>query len=165
MVLVLEAGFTARVVYEEITNPSTLALAQDNDPRTGRDCADFRSQAEAQAALRQDPSDPDVLDEDAGPDDGIACETYPYDDPARGEIPVQAAIGGGGSNTTTATATSTATPTTTTATATATATAAATGSASPTYETGGPITDTFPLLSDGSCPPSLIKHDGACHPR
>ncbi len=83
VVLVLEAGFTARVAYEEFGNPTTptLAYAQDEDPRIGRDCSDFRSQA--QAALRQDPSDPDVLDEDNGADDGVACETYPYDDPAR----------------------------------------------------------------------------------
>src|SRR5215213_574035 len=112
VVLVLEAGFTARVAYEEIGNPATpaLAYAQDEDPRTGRDCSDFRSQAEAQAALRQDPSDPDVLDEDQG-QDGIACETYPYDDPARDETPVVTAMGG--STTTTTTATSTATGTAT----------------------------------------------------
>ncbi len=34
-------------------------------------CADFRSQAEAQAVLRADPSDPNRLDADR---DGIACE-------------------------------------------------------------------------------------------
>ena len=176
VILVFEAGFTSRVAYEQFGNPATpaLAFAQDEDPRTGRDCSDFRSQAEAQAALRQDPSDPDVLDEDNGADDGIACETYPYDDPARDETPVVAAMGGGGTTTTatttatstaTSTATATATPTTTTTTATATATATATGTASPTSETGGPKTDIFPLLSDGSCPPVLVKHDGACHPR
>lgn len=37
-------------------------------------CTDFRSQAEAQAALRADPSDPWDLDRDG---DGIACETRP----------------------------------------------------------------------------------------
>lgn len=38
-----------------------------------RDCADFASQAEAQAALQ--PGDPERLDRD---DDGIACETHQY---------------------------------------------------------------------------------------
>ncbi len=36
------------------------------------DCADFASQAEAQATFNADPSDPNGLDAD---DDGIACET------------------------------------------------------------------------------------------
>ena len=36
-----------------------------------RDCADFASQADAQAALDADLSDPDHLDADV---DGIACE-------------------------------------------------------------------------------------------
>jgi hypothetical protein len=38
-----------------------------------RDCADFASQADAQAALTAKPSDPDNLDAD---DDGIACEDH-----------------------------------------------------------------------------------------
>jgi hypothetical protein len=38
-----------------------------------RDCADFDSQAEAQAVLDDDPSDPERLDAD---DDGIACEDH-----------------------------------------------------------------------------------------
>lgn len=50
----------------------------------------YRSQAEAQQALRDDPSDPNVLDEDH---DGIACETYSYDDPARDEVPVPLDVG------------------------------------------------------------------------
>jgi hypothetical protein len=85
VVLVFAAGFTARVMYEQTLRP---ASAQDEDPTVGLDCSDFGSQAEAQAELRRDPSDPNVLDEDDGPDDGIACESYPYDDPARDEIAV-----------------------------------------------------------------------------
>ena len=87
VVLVLVAGFAGRVAYEQATAP---AYAQDEDPTLGEDCSDFRSQAEAQAELRRDPSDPNVLDEDDGSDDGVACETYPYDDPARDETPVPA---------------------------------------------------------------------------
>jgi excalibur calcium-binding domain-containing protein len=37
-------------------------------------CADFASQADAQAVLRADPSDPNKLDADK---DGIACESNP----------------------------------------------------------------------------------------
>ncbi len=32
-------------------------------------------------------------------------------------------------------------------------------------DTGGPVTDVFPLQSDGNCPPPLVKQSGACHPR
>jgi Excalibur calcium-binding domain len=38
-------------------------------------CADFPSQAEAQAVYDANPSDPNNLDED---DDGQACEDHPY---------------------------------------------------------------------------------------
>jgi hypothetical protein len=39
------------------------------------DCGDFGSQAEAQANLEANPSDPNGLD---GNDDGVACENYDY---------------------------------------------------------------------------------------
>src|SRR5215217_3550897 len=55
------------------------------DPGVDKDCADFRSQAEAQAELERDPSDPNNLDGDG---DAVACETYPYGDSGR--------TGGGG---------------------------------------------------------------------
>ncbi|WP_030693725.1 hypothetical protein [Streptomyces globisporus] len=50
---------------------SGVAHAQDLD------CRDFRFQEDAQAVFDQDPSDPNRLDEDQGPDDGIACEVLP----------------------------------------------------------------------------------------
>jgi hypothetical protein len=40
-----------------------------------RDCADFASQADAQAALEADPTDPEMLDADH---DGLACEDHAY---------------------------------------------------------------------------------------
>jgi hypothetical protein len=40
-------------------------------------CADFKSQAEAQAVLRADPTDPNRLDTDRPRPDGIACESNP----------------------------------------------------------------------------------------
>ncbi len=60
------------------------ALAQDT-----LNCDDFASQAEAQAELRADPSDPNGLD--GNDDDGIACESLPA---PRDETPVPAATGG-----------------------------------------------------------------------
>ncbi|MFF0561321.1 excalibur calcium-binding protein [Streptomyces sp. NPDC004266] len=50
---------------------SGVAHAQDLD------CRDFRFQEDAQAVFDRDPSDPNRLDEDQGPDDGIACEALP----------------------------------------------------------------------------------------
>jgi hypothetical protein len=41
------------------------------------DCRDFAFQEDAQAEFDRDRSDPHRLDEDAGPDDGIACEALP----------------------------------------------------------------------------------------
>ncbi|MEU0084679.1 excalibur calcium-binding protein [Streptomyces sp. NPDC006274] len=41
------------------------------------DCRDFRFQEDAQAVFDRDRSDPHRLDEDPGPDDGIACEVLP----------------------------------------------------------------------------------------
>ena len=69
---------------------ATPAFAQDD-----QNCADFPSQAAAQAHLRQDPSDPDRLDAD---NDGVACENYQGypEGSARDETPVGAATGGGG---------------------------------------------------------------------
>src|SRR5215211_9548923 len=89
---VLVAGVAAAVNYQQILNPSNPAFAQDEF-----DCASFNSQAEAQAELRRDPSDPSGLDGPIGTasdgTSGVACEVYPYDDPARDETPVD--VGGG----------------------------------------------------------------------
>jgi hypothetical protein len=88
---VLGAGVVAALNYQHILNSSKPALAQDEF-----DCASFNSQAEAQAELRRDPSDPSGLDGPIGTasdgTSGVACEVYPYDDPARDETPVD--VGG-----------------------------------------------------------------------
>jgi hypothetical protein len=145
VVLVMATGFTARVVYEYAISPAYAQGQQDS-----YDCESFRTQEEAQAIYDQDPSDPYGLDEaDLNPGNGLACETLPHE------------IGA-----TNASASSTATVASTasaTATATATATASATSAASAMAETGGPMTDIFPLSSDGTCPPALVKHDSACY--
>ncbi|MBR8640609.1 excalibur calcium-binding protein [Streptomyces tuirus] len=99
-----------------------VPLADPAHAQTDRNCGDFAFQEDAQAALDADPSDPDRLDEDQGPDDGVACEALPRVGsgvispvPARPSAPV----------TTTPVATPTTTPTVTpTATPTATPTTA-----------------------------------------
>ena len=75
-VLVVAAGVVGWVTFELIVNTTPAYAQQGDDPRVGLDCDDYGSQAEAQAALDADPSDPDVLDED----DGEACETFGYGD-------------------------------------------------------------------------------------
>src|SRR5688572_6995512 len=89
---VLVAGVVAALNYQQILYPSRPAFAQDQF-----DCASFDSQAEAQAELRRDPSGPSGLDGPIGTasdgTSGVACEVYPYDNPARDETPV----GAGGS--------------------------------------------------------------------
>ena len=123
VVLVFEAGVTARVAYEEIVHPLTPAFAQGVDQY---DCARFGSQESAQAELQRDPTDPNNLDAD---NDGQVCEDYNY-------------AGTGTTTTTTTTTTSAATataaptPTTTTATAIATATGPDTDPPETTIDSG-----------------------------
>ena len=69
--LVLFVGAGARVAYEKIGDSDSsmkLAAAQES---ADLDCADFATQAEAQATFDADPSDPNGLDAD---NDSIACE-------------------------------------------------------------------------------------------
>src|SRR5918997_2906543 len=68
VVLVLAAGFVARITYEQTTRP---ALAQEDL----YDCQSFGSQESAQAELQRNPTDPYGLDPDK---DGQACEDYNY---------------------------------------------------------------------------------------
>ena len=181
---VLLAGVVAALNYEQILNSSKPALAQDEDPRVGLDCDDYASQAEAQAALREDPSDPNVLDEDPGPDDGIACETTQYDDPARDEVPVTEAVGDGASSppsTTITTPPPTSSPPPRTSPPTSspppkmpppTTGASPPGStASPNpepprdlFNAGGPTNGPVPLMPDGGCPEAFpVKRGGLCY--
>ena len=64
---------------------AALAVLATAGPLTGvahaqgdLDCADFRFQEDAQAQFDLDRTDPNRLDEDQGPDDGIACEVLPH---------------------------------------------------------------------------------------
>ncbi|PNG22169.1 excalibur calcium-binding protein [Streptomyces cahuitamycinicus] len=54
-----------------------VPLADPAHARQDLDCRDFAFQEDAQAAFEADPGDPHRLDEDQGPDDGIACEALP----------------------------------------------------------------------------------------
>ncbi|TFV62243.1 excalibur calcium-binding domain-containing protein [Geodermatophilus sp. DF01-2] len=58
-----------------VTAVLTLGLTGTANAATDRDCPDFASQAEAQAAFDAVPGDPERLDAD---DDGIACEEQQY---------------------------------------------------------------------------------------
>ncbi|NEA97513.1 hypothetical protein G3I78_00220 [Streptomyces sp. SID13726] len=55
--------------------------------RSDLDCADFAYQEDAQAEFDRDTSDPNRLDEDQGPDDGIACEVLPRRSVAAADVP------------------------------------------------------------------------------
>jgi hypothetical protein len=157
--LVLVVGVVGRTTYERVLNTDTPAYAQDEDPTIGRDCDNFRSQAEAQAALREDPSDPDVLDEDEGPDDGIACGTTAYDDPATDLTPVAAAVGDGGSASPAPTTTSSPAPTT------SSPAPSDTGASQDQYDDGNVERPGDMLNSGASGPgPVLTLPDGSCIP-
>ena len=63
---------TARTTPPTATARTTPASNPTPSSRDKKNCTDFASQAEAQAALRADPSDPNGLDNNR---DGIACES------------------------------------------------------------------------------------------
>ena len=67
--LVFASGFTLRVAWEQLTRPTTPALAQSVAEGDLYDCSDFATSAEAQAQLL--PGDPYGLDADG---DGTACD-------------------------------------------------------------------------------------------
>lgn len=72
--LVLSCGFTLRAAWE-LANPDATPSNVDFElvqSQADLNCADFGSQAEAQAEFDKDTSDPNGLDAD---NDGIACES------------------------------------------------------------------------------------------
>jgi hypothetical protein len=170
---VLLAGVVAAINYQHILNSGKPALAQDEF-----DCASFNSQAEAQAELRRDPSDPSGLDGPIGTasdgTSGVACEVYPYDNPARDETPVD--VGGSSPPSTTIT---TPRPKKTppdknnpTAPRKSNLSPPSSASASPTPQTprdlfnaGGPTNGPVPLMPDGDCPVEFpVEQNGLCYP-
>jgi hypothetical protein len=136
--LVLVAGFTLRLSWEQLTGPGTPALAQADQ----YDCPSFGSQESAQAELERDPSDPSNLDPD---DDGQACEDYDY-----------------GTGTDSSTVDDTASQDQYSGTAPTTQ-----PDQQPVdlFNAGGPTHGPVPLMPDGSCPAEFpAKQDGACYP-
>ncbi|AHY46530.1 Excalibur calcium-binding domain [Rubrobacter radiotolerans] len=64
-----------RLMYAAVlTLVSVLFFAPAALAQNVYNCDDFATQEEAQAVYNQDPSDPNLLDDDG---DGIACETLP----------------------------------------------------------------------------------------
>jgi hypothetical protein len=149
--LVLASGFTLRVAWEELANPTTPAFAQTDQ----YDCASFGSQESAQAELERNPDDPSNLDPD---NDGQACEDYDY------------GVDGG---TTTTTSTSTASATEDQYDSSATFDQYSSAAAVEQYQgvgslfdSGGPAGGAVPLMPGGGCPAEYSTEiDGACYPR
>src|SRR5215216_4495535 len=183
--LVLAAGFVLRATYEQIVNPSKLAVAQTDQ----YDCASFGSQESAQTQLDSDPSDPNNLDADGN---GRACDDYAYG--ASGSIAASsvapnsvAASSAAPSNTSSSSTSSSSTSSSSTSSSSAASSSASPSSASPSsssssspsskasappkpqkthnlFDSGGPTNGPVPLMADGSCPVEFpVKHNGLCH--
>jgi hypothetical protein len=136
--LVLASRFILRVAWEQLTDPTTPAFAQEDQ----YDCASFGSQESAQAEYDRDPSDPSNLDADG---DGIACEDYDY--------------GGGGGETTTQASDQDRSN------ATQDQYQQDTGKGQ-LMDAGGPSSGPVPLMPDGGCPAEFpVGRNGACYPR
>ncbi len=140
--LVLASGFTLRVAWEELANPTTPAYAQEDQ----YDCASFGSQESAQAELERNPDDPSNLDPD---NDGQACEDYDY---------------GVDDSITTTTATSSATED-----QYDDSNAAVVDQyqgVGGLFDSGGTTGGAVPLMPGGGCPAEFpTEIDGACYPR
>src|SRR5215212_2650055 len=148
--LVLAAGFVLRATYEQIVNPSKLAVAQTDQ----YDCASFGSQESAQTQLDSDPSDPNNLDADGN---GRACDDYAYG--ASGSIAASSVAPN-------SVAASSASPS-----SSSSSSPSSKASAPPKpqkthnlFDSGGPTNGPVPLMADGSCPVEFpVKHNGLCH--
>ena len=174
VVLVLAAGFVSRVTYEQLVNPSTPAVAQEDQ----YDCASFGSQEAAQAELDLDPRDPNNLDPDGN---GRACDDYSYDGAGTTTSASPAAASPTASaspESTTGGSQNSPSPTTTSS---PSASASPTGDASASPEareddsskrrdddlmrSGGPEDGPVPLMPDGGCPAEFpTRQDGLCYP-
>jgi hypothetical protein len=144
--LVLASGFTLRVAWEELANPTTPAFAQTDQ----YDCASFGSQESAQAELERNPDDPSNLDPDS---DGQACEDYDYGVD-------------GGTTTTTSTSTASATEDQYDSSATFDQYSSAAAVDQYLFDSGGSAGGAVPLMPGGGCPAEFpTEIDGACYPR
>jgi hypothetical protein len=122
--LVLTSGLMLRLALQDVVSSTTPAQAQSPAEGDLYDCENFTYQEQAQRVYDRDTSDPYGLDEDPGPDDGIACET----------LPSRPGGGGGGGTVPPPEPTSPPPP-------------------EPTLlDGGGPENGTAPLMPDGGCP-------------
>jgi hypothetical protein len=134
--LVLASGFTLRATWEQLADPTTPAIAQEDQ----YDCASFGSQESAQTELETDLSDPNNLDPDAN---GIACEDYDYGTGTTTTTAAQDQYGG----------------------AADTQYQRDLGNGD-LFISGGPSSGPVPLMPGGGCPPQFpTEQDGACYPR
>lgn len=139
-VLIITCGAGLRVVWEHM--PTALAQAQTN-------CANYPSQAAAQQALREDPSDPAGLDGPPGPTPGglpgLACVVYSYPlGSPRDLTPVNLTGSATGVQPPPAPAPSPSPP-------------------ALLFNSGGPKKGPVPLMPNGSCPKEFPKKRGdAC---
>jgi hypothetical protein len=138
--LVLVSGFTLRMAWEDLANPSTPAFARTDQ----YDCASFGSQESAQVELERDPGDPSNLDPD---EDGQACEDYDYGVDGGTTASVSAAVNDPG-----------------TTTASAAVTDQYNKGTGTLFNAGGPTSGAVPLMPDGGCPAEFpIQREGACY--
>ena len=91
-----EASSTGEVSFEDgsgfVADYASPAPQQYEPPSSDLDCADFGSNAEAQAALDADPTDPSDIDADG---DGIACEELFSAPPTQAAPPTQTDVPAG----------------------------------------------------------------------
>jgi hypothetical protein len=160
-VLVIVTGFTLRIGYEYATTP---AQAQQRDPRGGQNCEDFDSRAEAQQFLRDNPADIDVLDNDPESRDGVACETFDYDDPARDEEPVDVIGSGTPQPPSSSPRQPTPQPSPLPSPQPSPPPPQPQPNPGPLLDAGGPGTGPVSLMPDGSCLSEYpVKQDGTCY--
>ena len=147
--LVIIVGFSLRAGWEFMPT----AEAQNT-----RNCEDFRSQAQAQQYLREHPDDPDNLDAD---NNGIACDTTSYPDPARDEDPVSSS---GGGTTSPSPGPSTKPPPGPGGGGPSKKPSSEPTPPAPLFNAGGPEDGPVPLMASGSCPKEYpYQHDKACY--
>ena len=142
--LVLASGFTLRVAWEELANPTTPAYAQEDQ----YDCASFGSQESAQAELERNPDDPSNLDPDS---DGQACEDYDY------------GVDDGTTTTSSASASAAVVDQYSSASASAAVVDQYQGVGG-LFDSGGTTGGAVPLMPGGGCPAEFpTEIDGACY--
>ncbi len=163
-VLVFATGVGLRAAWEYV--PTAQAQGEP-------DCQDYNSQAEAQADLRSNPSDPFGLDGPPGEASegtpGVACEVYPYPEGSpRDETPVNLEQEGNPSDSkgrsTTPTPSPQPSPPPPPAQPRVDPPPPPPPQPTPLLNAGGPQDGPVPLMPNGSCPEEFPSQQGkACY--